>query len=157
MVDTSVIFSALKNPRLLETINSFFTPCISEVVESELEHLVFKEGIDLSRFLNIWTGTRTVRCNRIKQGYREFTKSLPVDLQAELACHLNDSLIGYAAYAHGMNIIISNNKRDFRVWEGFNVRVITYHEFLQEYVSRSRKKRGAMIHNQEAKAEACLA
>lgn len=156
MVDTSVLFTALKDPRIMKTIERFSKPCISELVESELEHLVLMKGMNLSRFLVVWARTRTVRCKRIKDHHRKFLEALPEDLQATFASHPQDSLIGYAAYKHGITTIITNNTRDFTVWERFNVRVLTYHEFVNEHVGGFRIPRATMAH-ESRHGEGCLA
>ncbi|MBN2150478.1 MAG: hypothetical protein JW839_03425 [Candidatus Lokiarchaeota archaeon] len=132
MVDTCILFRATKKPKILKNLRKWFIPCITDVVESEFEHLCLRKGVSLTKFLRIWAGTRRVRAS----GFLNFLQRQPRHVREFMEDHENDARIGFAAYKDGINMIITDNKRDFKIWSQFGIQVLSYRDVLWMVLGR---------------------
>lgn len=131
LVDTCILFRATAAPSILKNVRKLFIPCITDIVESELEHLCFVQGVSLTAFLKIWAKTRRVP----GPGLGDFLKQQEPAFKKFLISHYNDARIGFAAFKAGIKVIITDNKRDFIFWEKFGIQVLSYKDVLSRVLA----------------------
>ncbi len=135
LVDTCILFRATSAPSILKNVRKLFIPCITDIVESELEHLCFVQGVSLTAFLKVWAKTRRVP----GPGIRDFLQEQEPGLKAFLIKHYNDARIGFAAIKSGIKTIITDNIRDFIFWKKFGIQILSYKDVLSRVLETHHK------------------
>jgi len=135
LVDTCILFRATAAPSILKNVRKLFIPCITDIVESELEHLCFLHNVSLTAFLKTWAKTRRVPGPSLG----DFLKKQEPAFKKFLISHYNDARIGLAAFKAGIKVIITDNKKDFIFWEKFGIQVLSYKDVLSRIRAKYHK------------------
>ncbi len=124
MIDTNVLWRMIDEKIPFTRIYRKFKPCLHEIVLLELYKNLKVQSMHPAKILAMLDRFERVHVKGLQVKFNEFKSKQSEEVNQFMNRNYNDCLIGFTAMLVNIPIIVTENIKDFVIWERYGIQLV---------------------------------